>query len=153
MRQPKETAAVPKVQDPGIHLITSVLWESNPITAPQQDNSHLSHSVPKSVSPGSRSWAVRPVLDLPLPLERSQGAGQMFAEHQTWRWCTWSSARLLLQVQRRSQPAQLFMVSLFWIPFKMFAVLCLETPLLLSAIVLPNSTVTHFVLSCLSFQG
>lgn len=67
----------------------------------------------------------------------------MFAEHQT---CgdevPGSSARLLLQVQRRSQPAQLFMVSLFWLPFKMFAVLCLETPLLLSAIVLPNSTLT-----------
>lgn len=60
----------------------------------------------------------------------------------------------LLQAQWRSQPAQLLMVSLFWLPFKIFAVLCLETPLLLSAVVvLPNATVTYFVLFCLSLQG
>lgn len=66
----------------------------------------------------------------------------MFAEYQTCRDdVPGSSARLLLlHVQRRSQPTQLFMVSLFCLPFKMFVVLCQETPLLLSAIVLPNST-------------
>lgn len=56
------------------------------------------------------------------------------------------------QAQGRVQPAQLLMVSLFWLLFHIFAVLYLETPLLLSAVVLPNPTVTSFVLFCLSLR-
>lgn len=65
-----------------------------------------------------------------------------------------SSANCALKAQWRSQSAQLLVVSLFWFSFKILAVLCLETPLLLLAVVgLPNSTVTCFVLFCLSSQG